>query len=98
MSYKVIQCAMSCTITLRNKYMSQRETGNQNTLSDRGLRSTMTPCLLIPLGSAIFHFFFGLFSVLCRPLQWHCFYSLVSGVTELKGRHLKPPKTAGRYH
>lgn len=63
MSYKVIQCAITCTITLRNKYMLQRETRNQNMLSDRGLRSTMTPCLLIPLGSAIFSFFWFIFSV-----------------------------------
>lgn len=62
MSYKVIQRAITCTITLRNKYMLQRETGNKKKkkqrLSDGGLRSTMTPCLLIPLGSAIFHFLF----------------------------------------
>lgn len=64
MSYKVIQCAISCTITLRNKYMLQREIGNKKMLSDRELRSTMTPCLLIPLGSAIFNFFFWfIFSV-----------------------------------
>lgn len=29
MSYKVIQRAITCTITLRNKYMLQRETGNK---------------------------------------------------------------------
>lgn len=67
MSYKVIQRAITCTITLKNKYMLQRETGNQKKkkrLSDGGRRSTMTPCLLIPLGSAIFHFsFWFIFSV-----------------------------------
>lgn len=67
MSYKVIQCAISCTITLRNKYMLQREIGNKKMLSDRELRSTMTPCLLIPLGSAIFNFFLVYFQCCAGP-------------------------------
>lgn len=82
--------------------MLQREIGNnkKKMFSYREIRSTMTPCVLIPLGSAIFNFglFFGLFSVLCRPLRWFCFLSLISGVTELKGRHLKPPKTVAKNH